>query len=393
MGAFQGGVLDALLEAGLKPAALAGASIGSANAVLAASGGRESLKFWLAIPEPIQSEVALAQDQAVQLLGTLSVDAKEIGVAAAWSRLLRNAVPGGAAGVAAFFGMANPVGAAGVILWSLIDSKRKGLREAAKLIEERMGVLGPGPLLSRRAAEALHAQLSSQPVATPVFASVSTLKKVTGEQVIQIAKDGHPEVGPGKYLEVGPWNQAHAAIGSMAVPVLFGSNNPVNPSEFLDGGLHDNLPIAAFASTDRQLELDAILVVDVSGGAPCLWSHPRYAFPSQWPKVPVFYVYFPRLAESGASFFLDFSRSKELFALGQRVGREAHERWFARPAQGRWVISEDGGKNAQGFILGAAACPACLKRDGQEVIASLRHCRNCGAVYDRGLGLSDPSAP
>lgn len=68
----------------------------------------------------------------------------------------------------------------------------------------------------------------------------------------------------GAYMPINAGNVREIGFASASLPLVFGKNNNVNPTEFMDGGLFDNLPTGPLSDHFDGGEIDCLLVIDVA---------------------------------------------------------------------------------------------------------------------------------
>jgi predicted acylesterase/phospholipase RssA len=338
-GAFQAGALHALYEEGVRFVSIAGTSAGALNAVLASSGQAGPLSYWNNIPAALARETELAEVQWRQALRVFS-RAEAIGHHAGIEYLeertaagaggggvlggivggvLRGTWGGGLVGAA----IGGAFGGAAALLTGGEEAERTGRRAALRYLNSVLDEFGEGSLLSVRAADALRSVARSARLKTPVRVTVSTLKRFRGGHLLRIKETQSSEVSPqGQYLSASQGELPDQVVASMALPIMMGRRNAVNPTDFLDGGLFDNVPIEALAPEIDSGAIDCIFVIDVSQSGTFSWS---------WGKkgIPVLCLSLSRSDRAEeADEFLDFSKAPFLFRLGRKFGGMALKRWF-----------------------------------------------------------------
>lgn len=337
-GAFQAGFLDEVLSAGMRFDAIAGSSIGAFNAVLASNHDPRPLRhFWLNVPRRLQQGLVSARSQWVECLGLLK-GAAPIARAAGVRHVASRAMFGGGLGMAAGAGISalgGPIGlglslvggvVAGTGLGAMFGysgaenaGRAAALRHIGRLLDAQAAA---GPILSPRIVDALRRPLANATLRCPVWTTTADVARLSPRHILAMYEDETNEVvRPGSYRPLERQSQVETTIASMALPFLFDSQNPVNPTPWLDGGLHDNVPLDALAF--GPVELDYVVVLNVSGGARDFANDRAETLRG----VPVLHV--GLTGRPGAAALLDFKRAPRLYELGQRAARAASRRWFA----------------------------------------------------------------
>ena len=108
--------------------------------------------------------------------------------------------------------------------------------------------------------------------------------------------------------------------------MVFGKRNGINPTDYLDGGLFDNLPVGALETHLMEGEIDCLLVVDVSGNAKA-FRDGILGFRIRR-ETPCLYVGLSRVGDPLRR-LLDFSMAESLFTLGYKTGNKAVRKWFS----------------------------------------------------------------
>ena len=317
-GAFQAGVIQTLKRHDIRISAYAGSSIGAINAILASSHKPNALTdFWLNIPDCIENEMEFAQTQWKACLLTLS-RAKRIGEKAGYSHFQS---------------------------LSLLEKGKKFLRhglfiEAYDAESERFGqkaahahinatideIESKGPILSEKAAKYLRSTLTGHRLTNSVYATVSELTRFSAQHVVRIHKQKHSEVTQrGSYIHLDGSNTADIGLASASMPLVFGRKNNINSTEFLDGGLCDNLPAAALSDHIAGDELDCLLLIDVSRNTAAV---KRDMIGCRIGRhTPIMYIGLSERS-TGLKNLLNFTMADSLFRKGQRAGAKAVKLWF-----------------------------------------------------------------
>lgn len=338
-GAFQAGVLDAWLTAGLRPTMFAGTSIGSFNSVMANAGDATELRrFWLSMPRIVEREHLLGLPSqwraCLRAFKTAGAVARQKGRRGVIGSGLAAAAAGTAAGAALGHRLAGPHGAlAGGIIGGILAGvggafaghrhwDAAGRRKIAALIREREE---EGPIISVGAVDQFRRRLERARLRAPVYVTYTARRRLTPQHLIAIDEEQHFEVIPsaGRFSLVNHHSVVDTTIASMAIPFLFGAKNEVNPTAWLDGGLADNVPAEALVAHVDSGALDYLVVLDVSMNIADF----KERMGKTLRRVPTLYVNLAR--SSGVSTLVDFRRAPQLYRYGLRVGRQLHRRWFA----------------------------------------------------------------
>jgi predicted acylesterase/phospholipase RssA len=316
-GAFQAGVLQSLKRY-IHISAYAGSSIGAINAILSSSRDSSILpQFWLNIPECIRREMEFAQKQWIACLVSLSRAGRIGGEAGRNHYANMSPLQIGRKWLLSKFGFQD------------IESECKEVGESAardyinpiiKTIEDK------GPLISEKAANYLRGTLTGVNPTRPVYATVSELKQFSAQHILKMKKQKHCEItNLGSYRTINSGNASDIGLASAALPLVFGRRNNVNSTEFLDGGLCDNLPAAALSDHVDAGEIDCLLLIDVSRNSAAVRSEMIGHRIKRC--TPVLYI---GLAETSDRMrkLLDFKMADTLFRKGERAGVNAVKRWF-----------------------------------------------------------------
>lgn len=349
-GAFQAGLVHALRRDGVSFPAIAGSSIGAFNGTLAAHDSHELLGVWRKLPKPLLRESRLADQQWRRVLRAFAdaeVVWREAGRAYAVPRLVAGGIAGGVAGAAVgasaaaatgakigaigggVVGAALGAAAAAAITWLCCedDARNYGREAALRYINGVLREHGDRPLLNAGAVEALRDLVGGARRGAKVFATVAECPKFSARHILAIRERRSSEVvTSGRYLETRRSDAVDSVIASMALPLVMGRRNDLNPSPYLDGGLFDNLPIAALAPAVKAGDLDFLLVVDVSQSLGAF----RQSMKAYDLDVPVLYVSLARPSGmAGMRDMLNFDMAPSLFELGQGAAAQAMKKWFA----------------------------------------------------------------
>ena len=246
-GAYQVGVLKALLEAGTRVDAVAGASIGALNAGILASapslqvGVARMEELWLALAScsPLQHNLPAYFRLLLACGMTLTMGAFISQAKAAW-------------------------GSIGMPLPAFLDVGDDGLLSSAPLNEMMSRYFNP---------EAISTGI---PLYVSVYQSRSGLRDLAA---VVAAELGLRDTAPSKFLHVQSLpkaQQKEALLASAALPLLF-KPGQLNGAQFADGGMggwqtsQGNTPVGALL----QAGINTVIVTHLSDGS--LWS--RHDFP------------------------------------------------------------------------------------------------------------------
>ncbi len=304
-GAFQAGVIDVLYQHGITFKMIAGTSIGALNGVLASSGNSEELKnLWTRMPKTLERQLMLAKPQwraCLEVFESIEGDAKryvEDQARATWNPFERYRISKNRVSIGRRFAL-------------------RKLNEKIRQMEEA------GPIIPISAIDILRESLDRVRSKAKVLVTLTDRDRIEGRHLIQMQGGNFEVVNNGLYQEVDRQSQVDLAIASMAIPLLVGARNEVNRTKYLDGGLTDNLPIAALSDQVRTGNLQGIVVIDVSSNAQYLAEN----FRKELSEGVYFYIGLSRNSRLDA--LLNFDRAKSLFEKGQSAGRDAIKQWFS----------------------------------------------------------------
>jgi predicted acylesterase/phospholipase RssA len=335
-GAFQAGVLDAFFQDGFKPSHFSGTSIGAFNSVLASGHCEKTIQdFWLSVPKVMQEEIELAKSQwegtlsaFTRAAGGASIQhyfseiAKDIAKQEIQRRMgwpFRLPVP--------IFGMPDPCGQ--ILPRELVESTEKlnlAIRNAIQAQIDRVG--NDSAIITEKTAAVIKDTLERAKLHAQVNVTVADLGDITAEHILLLYESKSIEIGaPHKYIRLNKQNKVDATIASMAVPFVFGKGNSINPTQYYDGGLADNLPIAALAPMLETEQLDYIVVIDVSGTLERLLKTKCKFLRSG----PIIYINLEK--PSGLENLLNFEKSADLFREGGNAGWLAIQNILSKGAQ------------------------------------------------------------
>jgi predicted acylesterase/phospholipase RssA len=329
-GAFQAGVLDALLEAGIKPTHFAGTSIGALNSVLASEHSVQHLrKFWLDMPKALKSELEFAKEQWQSTIEAF-LEQKNSGII---DGVLAGSATGVAAGSSLFYGLcfllgvaggpfaaaiagiASGVGATAGLVSGCIVGEVSARRGLTRLLQEKQD---KDPLIKAASINFIKRSIARPKMKACVYTTVSNHGDISADDLIKMNETRNVEIGSkGHYELIDRHNRVEATIASMAIPFLIGRKNDHNPTRYFDGGLIDNIPLHGLLGEQKSGEIDCMVVVDVSGNS----THLRQTRAEELRHGPVVYINLQR--KQGWERLLDFEKSKSLYRKGYSAGREA----------------------------------------------------------------------
>ena len=313
-GAFQAGLIQSLYEGGVHIDVFAGSSIGAINSVLASDHESKFLQnFWLNLPNSIQREMEFAQKQWVGCLLSLG-RANRIGTKAGrdyanshnWLEKVKK--------------------------WLVSDfeyeCRRVGREEARNYINSQIREIEEkGPLISIKAVDYMRKQLSKPNVRSLVYATVCELQEFKGKHIEKMNTQKHCEVTDrGHHKPVERGNAVEMGLASASLPLVFGRMNTINPTNYMDGGLYDNLPCNILQKHLDDDEIDCLLIVDISRSAKAFrdevlgWRVRR--------NTPCLYVGLSK-TDDPLKHLLDFSMAARLYKLGHKTGQKAVRQWFS----------------------------------------------------------------